>query len=235
MPEASATILAPMGLAAIIAAEKWRRRVCRMHQGVGAAYIILKRLGDIIMALILLMIASPAFALLALLVRLDSPGPVLFKRRVIGKDGKSFDMFKFRSMVEGAEQILEQDEELKRNYYVKCKLHTDPRVTGIGILLRKTSLDELPQLINILIGNMTFVGPRPIAADEIEKYGPAIDRFVTVTPGITGLWQTSGRSETSYDMRVSMDMTYIEKRSILLDIWIILCTVPAVLLKRGAC
>ena len=166
---------------------------------------------------------------------MGGPGPILFRRRVLGKNGKSFDMLKFRSMVEGAEDILEHDEALKREYYRNCKLEQDPRVTRLGRLLRKTSLDELPQLINVFLGDMTFVGPRPIHADEVEIYGPNVERFKTVTPGVTGLWQTRGRSNTSYEERVRMDMLYIEQRSVLLDLWILAYTIPAVLLKRGAC
>lgn len=235
VPEASALVLAPVGIGAVIAMERRRRRMARLRRGVGAAYYVVKRSIDISLAFAVLLVSFPLFALIALLVRLDSPGPVLFRRRVIGRDGGSFDMFKFRSMVEGAEDILEQDESLKKAYYVNAKLKSDPRITRLGRFLRKTSLDELPQLFNILFGTMTFVGPRPIHADEVEIYGPDVETFKTVTPGVTGLWQTCGRSETSYEERVRMDMLYIEKRSILLDVWIILSTVPAVLLRRGAC
>lgn len=235
VPEASACILAPVGIAAIVAAERRRRHMAAVRRGVGLTYLVVKRTFDVTVAFSILLVAAPLFALIGLLVRLDSPGPILFRRRAIGKRGESFNMYKFRSMVEKAEDILEQDEELKKLYYVNAKLKSDPRVTRVGRFLRKTSLDELPQLINVLLGNMTFVGPRPIAADEIELYGPAIEKFKTVTPGITGIWQTCGRSETSYETRVAMDLHYIETRSILLDIWIIVSTVPAVLLKRGAC
>ena len=234
VPEASALVLAPVGIATIVAAERRRRGLTRVKRGVGAAYFIGKRATDILLSSVALLLAAPAFALIALLVRLDSPGPIFFKRRVTGQNGRSFDMYKFRSMVVGAEEMLERDEKLKELYYVKCKLDVDPRVTRIGKLLRRTSLDELPQLINIFLGDMTFVGPRPIASDEIEKYGPAFELFQTVRPGITGIWQTCGRSETSYEKRVEMDMLYIENRSLLLDLWIIACTIPAVLLKRGA-
>ncbi|MFQ3548861.1 MAG: sugar transferase [Armatimonadota bacterium] len=234
VPDASALILAPMGLAAIVAAERRRRRIASIKRGVGAAYFITKRAFDILLSGFLLLATMPIFATIAILVRIDSPGTILYKRRVIGKNGKFFDMYKFRSMIENAEDYLMNNEELKNKYYVNCKLDKDPRVTRIGKILRKTSLDELPQLINVFLGNMTFVGPRPIAEDEIDIYGPAVERFKTVTPGITGLWQTNGRSETSYQKRVQMDMQYIEKRSILLDLYIILATVPAVLLKRGA-
>ncbi len=235
VPEASACVLAPVGIAAVIALEKRRRRIAKICEGVGLAYFFVKRLVDISLAFGILLLSSPLFLLIAVMVRFGSPGPVFFRRRVIGKNGKSFDMYKFRSMVDGAEKILEQSEDLKSEYYINCKLKEDPRITGLGKFLRKTSLDELPQLLNVLIGNMTFVGPRPIHHDEVEIYGPNVEQFKTVTPGITGLWQTCGRSETSYEERVRMDMQYIEQRSIMLDLWIIISTVPAVLLKRGAC
>lgn len=235
VPEASAAVLAPLGLGAIIAFERRRRRLARLRQGVGAAYHIIKRGLDIVLSAILLLASSPVFALLALLVRASGPGPILFSRKVLGKDGRSFGMLKFRSMVVGAEEILEQDDDLRREYYVNCKLQRDPRVTKVGKILRKTSLDELPQLINVFLGTMTFVGPRPIHADEVDIYGPNIERFKTVTPGVTGIWQTQGRSDTSYEERVRMDMLYIERRSVLLDLWIIASTIPAVLFKRGAC
>lgn len=234
VPEASACLLAPVGIAAIIAAERHRRRVHVVGQRLGLFYLAAKRIIDLMLSSFVLLVAFPLLVLISALVCLDSRGPVLFRRRVIGRGGAQFDMFKFRSMVDGAEFILEQDEGLRKEYYVSAKLRTDPRVTRVGRFLRKTSLDELPQLINILVGNMTFVGPRPIAPDEVELYGPAVEQFKLVTPGITGIWQTCGRSETSYATRVEMDMQYIEKRCLLLDLWIIISTVPAVLLKKGA-
>jgi lipopolysaccharide/colanic/teichoic acid biosynthesis glycosyltransferase len=235
VPEASVFVLAPAGIATVVALERRRRRLSSIKHGVGLLYFIFKRAFDIIASSFLLLLSFPVFAIVALLVRMDSPGPVLFKRRVIGKHGKSYDMYKFRSMADNAESLLEEDEELRKAYYVSCKIKDDPRVTKIGKILRKTSLDELPQLLNVFLGSMTFVGPRPIHNDEVEIYGPCVEQFKTVTPGITGIWQTCGRSETSYETRVEMDMLYIQKRSILFDLWIILNTVPAVLLKRGAC
>ncbi len=234
IPEASVAILAPVGIAAVVAAERRRRKLADLHSGVGIAYYTIKRLADLTLAVILLTISFPLFLLLAVAVRLDSRGPILFKRRVVGKHGGNFNMYKFRSMVEGAEDILWNNERLREEYRIAAKLKSDPRITRLGRFLRKTSLDELPQLLNVVLGNMTFVGPRPIANDEIELYGPDFERFKTVTPGITGLWQTCGRSETSYEKRVQMDMLYIDQRSILLDVWIMLSTIPAVLLKRGA-
>lgn len=235
VPEASAVVLAPLGISALLALERRRRRLAKLRQGVDATYYVIKRSLDIVLSASLLLVLAPLFAILALLVRLSGRGPILFSRRVLGKDGRSFGMLKFRSMVVDAEAILDSDEELKRQYYVKCKLERDPRVTKIGAFLRKTSLDELPQLLNVFLGTMTFVGPRPIHADEVDMYGPDIERFKTVTPGVTGIWQTQGRSTTSYEERVRMDMLYIEKRSVLMDLRIIAFTIPAVILKRGAC
>ncbi len=235
LPEMSAAVLAPLGVGAVIAVERRRRKLAAVRRGVGMAYFVVKRLIDLCLSFCLLAVFSPIFAVLAFFVSLSGPGPILFRRRVIGLNGKSFDMLKFRSMVDGAEEILSEDEDLKKIYYVNCKLKCDPRVTKVGKLLRKTSLDELPQLINVFLGHMTFVGPRPIHADEVVIYGPSVEKFKTVTPGITGLWQTKGRSNTSYEERVRMDMQYIEQRSILLDLWILAYTIPAVLLKRGAC
>jgi lipopolysaccharide/colanic/teichoic acid biosynthesis glycosyltransferase len=235
VPEASAFVLAPIGIAAIVAAERRRRRLVDIQRKVGRAYFFVKRAVDLLLSSLVLLIVFPFFSVIAVLIRLDSRGPVLFKRRVIGMNGDSFDMYKFRSMVEGAEEILANDDELKKVYYISAKLKVDPRVTRMGRLLRRTSLDELPQLVNILLGHMTFVGPRPIAADEIPLYGEAFEEFKKVKPGITGIWQTCGRSETSYEKRVEMDMLYIRNRSILLDLWIIVSTIPAVMLKRGAC
>lgn len=235
VPEVSAAVLAPLGLGAIVAVRRRQRRLAELERRVGAAYHLIKRGIDVALSASLLVVTAPVFGIIALLVAFSGGGPVLFRRRVIGKDGKSFDMLKFRSMVVGAEQILADSEELKAHYYVNCKLQCDPRVTNVGKFLRKTSLDELPQLINVFLGEMTFVGPRPIHADEVDIYGPSVERFKTVTPGVTGLWQTRGRSNTSYEERVRMDMLYIEQRSVLLDLWIIAYTIPAVLLKRGAC
>lgn len=235
IPEAATVVLGPSGLALLVALERHRRRYERIREGISLGYYMAKRAVDMILSSFALLVTAPLFALIALLVRIDSRGPVIFRRMVVGKDGKVFGMLKFRTMVVDAERILQESDELKEQYYANnCKLKDDPRVTRLGRFLRKTSLDELPQFINILNGDMTFVGPRPIAEDEVHMYGPEVERFKTVTPGITGLWQTRGRSEISYGKRVEMDMLYIKHRSLKFDIWIVLCTLPAVLLKRGA-
>jgi lipopolysaccharide/colanic/teichoic acid biosynthesis glycosyltransferase len=235
VPEVSTLILAPAGLGAIML-EQHRRRshLGCVKQGLGVGYFAVKRAIDILLASVFLLMSLPLFAVIALLVKLDSPGPLIFRRRVIGKGGRSFDMLKFRSMVDGAEEQLAADEHLREQYYVNAKLADDPRVSRVGRILRKTSLDELPQLINILLGQMTFVGPRPIHSDECPLYGDSVEKFKTVTPGVSGLWQICGRSNVSYQERVRLDMLYIDKRSVLYDVWILLSTVPAVLMRRGA-
>lgn len=176
----------------------------------------------------------PLLAIIALAVKLDSAGPIIYRRRVLGKDGREFDAFKFRTMFVDGDEILAQypklRAELKRNY----KLKDDPRVTRMGQLLRKFSLDELPQLFNILKQDMSLVGPRIITRHELEKYGQWGETLMTVMPGLTGLWQVSGRSDTSYDERVNLDMEYIHNWSIWLDVKIVLRTVPAVLKGDGA-
>jgi exopolysaccharide biosynthesis polyprenyl glycosylphosphotransferase len=177
----------------------------------------------------------PLFIVLYTLVKLDSPGPVFFRRRVMGMGGGEFDAFKFRTMHVNGDQILAQHPELAETLKREHKLKNDPRVTRIGKLLRRTSLDELPQLINVILGQMSLVGPRMISPAEGEKYGRMKMNLLTVKPGLTGLWQVSGRSNLSYDDRVRLDMYYVRNYSIWLDIQILFFqTLPAVLKGRGA-
>ncbi|MCA9935286.1 MAG: sugar transferase [Ardenticatenaceae bacterium] len=195
---------------------------------------ILKAVLDYTLTLPSLLFILPLFAIIALAIKLDSPGPVIYRRRVLGKGNRPFDAFKFRTMYTNGDEILAQypklKSELDRNYKLKC----DPRVTRVGKLLRKFSLDELPQLFNVLLRDMSLVGPRIIAPDEINKYGQWGDTLMTVIPGLTGLWQVSGRSDTSYDERVNLDMEYIHNWSIWLDVKIIFRTIPAVMRGDGA-
>jgi lipopolysaccharide/colanic/teichoic acid biosynthesis glycosyltransferase len=181
-----------------------------------------------------LILISPLLLAITILVKLDSPGPVIHRRRVLGRDGRVFDAFKFRTMYVNGDEILARyprlRTELDRNYKLKC----DPRVTRIGQILRKFSLDELPQLFNIVRQEMSLVGPRIITPEELEKYGSHGGTLMTVVPGLTGLWQISGRSDTSYEERVRLDMEYIHNWSVWLDVKILFLTIPAVLKGDGA-
>lgn len=198
-------------------------------------YSYIKRIIDIVASLIGLIIISPFFLIIMLLIKLDSKGPCFFIHKRVGKNGKEFGVYKFRTMVQNAEELLktltpEQEKEFKENF----KMENDFRITRVGKFLRKTSLDELPQLLNILIGNMTLVGPRPVIKIELEKYGKYKNKFLSVTPGLTGYWQANGRSDTTYEERVNMDMYYIDNMSLFLDIKIVFQTVISVLKKEGA-
>jgi exopolysaccharide biosynthesis polyprenyl glycosylphosphotransferase len=189
---------------------------------------------------LLIALAAPTlillFVLIGLLVKLDSPGPVFHRRRVLGIGGQEFDAFKFRSMVVNGDEILARYPAKLAEWQKTQKIKDgDPRITRIGHFLRKTSLDELPQVLNILLGQMSLVGPRMIHPDEAANYGPYRSNLLTVKPGLTGLWQVSGRSDTSYEERVQMDMHYIRNYSIWLDIQILFFqTLPAVFSKKGA-
>lgn len=195
---------------------------------------VLKALLDYGIALTVVILGSPFFLALALVVRFDSPGPIFHRRRVLGLGGREFDAFKFRSMRTDGDEILERDPELRARLEVEGKLEDDPRVTRAGRWLRRTSLDELPQLFNVLRGEMSIVGPRMISPAEHEKYGQWDMNLLTVKPGLTGPWQVSGRSDLGYEDRVRLDMNYIRNWTIWLDLQILLQTIPAVLKGRGA-
>jgi lipopolysaccharide/colanic/teichoic acid biosynthesis glycosyltransferase len=181
-----------------------------------------------------LIILAPVMLALAIIVKLDSPGPVIHRRRVLGVHGKQFDAYKFRTMAVNGDEILAAHPELQKELREYGKLKDDPRVTRIGEWLRKLSLDELPQLFNILKGEMSLVGPRMITEVEIDKYNQWDINLLTVRPGLTGLWQVSGRSDVSYEQRVRYDMYYIRNWSIWLDVQLLLETLPAVIKRRGA-
>ncbi len=182
-----------------------------------------------------LLLLLPVFALIGLLIKLDSPGPIFYRRRVLGVGGREFDAFKFRTMYVNGDEILAQHPELLRELRANHKLKDDPRVTRVGGWLRRYSLDELPQLFNVLLGQMSLVGPRMISPEEAEKYGRLKMNLFTVKPGITGLWQVSGRADISYEERVRLDMHYIRNYTIWQDLQILFIqTPPAVLKGRGA-
>ena len=193
---------------------------------------ILKRLLDIFGSSIGLVSLLPIFLLIIILIKLFSKGPVIYKQVRLGKLGQLFGLWKFRSMVDNADVILEKyliEHPKYRNEWEKNhKLKNDPRVNIVGGILRKSSLDELPQLWNVLMGQMSLVGPRPIVKEEIVKYGDVYKAYKLVKPGLTGLWQISGRSNLAYEERVRLDMEYIENQSIILDLKVIIKTIPAI-------
>lgn len=200
--------------------------------------LAIKRLFDIFMILLFSPILIPVFLILIILVKITSKGPAFYGHPRVGKNGKVFKCWKFRSMninsQEMLKEILENDPVRREEWERERKFSDDPRVTKFGKFLRKTSLDELPQLINIFLGQMSFVGPRPVTQEETELYGSHKDLVLSVTPGLSGLWQISGRSETTYDERIFFDTFYIQNWSIWLDLWIIIKSVWVVLSRKGA-
>ena len=198
---------------------------------------IIKRLIDIIGSLALLVLFSPLFLIVALMVSLDG-GPVFYRHKRIGRDGKPFGCLKFRTMILGAEACLNEylsyHPEQRREWEQDQKLAFDPRVTAIGNVLRRLSLDELPQLVNVLVGEMSLVGPRPVTEGELKHYAAAASAYLAVRPGLTGPWQVSGRNDVSYATRVAMDEAYVRNFSLWNDIVILLRTPGVVLSKKGA-
>ncbi|MGE3820174.1 MAG: sugar transferase [Isosphaeraceae bacterium] len=201
--------------------------------GIGS-YETSKRITDVVGSVALLALGAPLLALLAIGVKLSSPGPILFSQRRLGKGGRIFHCLKFRTMVVDAESKLIQNRDMTAEFATNFKIKNDPRVTRLGALLRRTSLDELPQLWNVLRGEMSLIGPRPIVERELSKYGSHGEKLLTVKPGLGGLWQVSGRSDTTYHERIAMDMTYIESRSLAMDLRLIVQTAMVVILGRGA-
>lgn len=198
----------------------------------------LKRLIDIILGSLLLAVSLPLAALISLAILLESGPPVLFGHRRIGQGGRTFLLYKFRSMVVNADEVLsrhlEERPDLALEWIRHHKLKDDPRVTRVGRFLRKRSLDEIPQFWNVLRGDMSLVGPRPIVPGETQKYGPHFRMYTLVKPGLTGLWQVSGRNDTTYGKRVSLDLQYVRDWTPWLDLWILLRTVWVVLRGHGA-
>lgn len=211
-------------------------------------YLFLKRLMDILGSIVGIIILSPLMVVVIILIKLDASGSILAETpKRVGKNSQLFHMYKFRSMVVGAHNLLHHDPKYKdllkkylQNSY-KLSIDEDPRITNIGRFIRKTSIDELPQLFNILKGEMSIVGPRayyPYELDEQQKKYPKTEKYVKIIlqarPGLTGVWQISGRSEINFDKRVEMDASYVIRKSILYDFWILFQTIPAVLSRKGA-
>lgn len=192
-----------------------------------------KRLIDIVLAILGIVVLIPVFLVIAIFIKLDDGGDTLFFREMIGLWGRRFIILKFRTMIPDADAYLEQRPELMSEYQKNVKLDHDPRVTRVGRFLRKTCLDELPQLFNVLAGHMSLVGPRSVPASELERYGEYAQKRLAVKPGITGLWQISEHRHVSYDERIPLDMYYIDHRSLILDLVTLLKTLKVVILHKG--
>jgi lipopolysaccharide/colanic/teichoic acid biosynthesis glycosyltransferase len=195
--------------------------------------LIVKRLIDLLGAVLGILILLPTFLVIAILIKAEDGGPVFHRRRVVGKKGE-FDLFKFRSMCVNADTVLQNNPELLAEFQKNYKLVNDPRVTRTGRFLRKTSLDELPQLCNVIVGQMSLVGPRSITHEELDKYGQMRHLLLTVKPGMSGYWQTEGRQKVSYQERVNMDIRYVQNWTLLWDLRILLKTPQVVLKGEGA-
>jgi len=197
-----------------------------------------QRFTDILISATLLLLLSPLYLLVWIIIRLSDGGPGLYRSERIGRGGKRFEFLKFRTMRVNSEGLLHQKLEScdhsRRQWHLYLKLDDDPRVTAIGGFLRRSSIDELPQLVNVLHGDMSLIGPRPILPNEIDRYGRWFRLYTDVRPGITGLWQVSGRSLSTFRRRIAADVIYIRRRTILLKVWILLATIPVVLGRKGS-
>lgn len=215
-----------------------RQAVSTKYVGVRLSYLFFKRTLDLVGAVIGLVLSSPLFLIISLLyLRGSQKGPVFFKQKRIGQFGKPFYIYKFRSMIVNAENVLKSNRILYRKYLdnsYKLEPKEDPRITKVGLFLRKTSLDELPQLINVLKGEMSLVGPRPVVKEELKEYKEDRRMFLSAKPGLTGNWQVCGRSEIEYPERCNVELYYIRNQSIGFDFKIIFKTVLTVITKKGA-
>lgn len=196
-----------------------------------------KRLFDIAFSTFVLVFFSPVYLLLALLIFISSPGPVFYVQKRVGKNRRIFGCIKFRTMVPNAdavlEQIMETSPQLREEFQDNFKLKDDPRITWIGRFLRFTSLDEFPQFWNVLKGDMSVVGPRPLVVEELSKYGRYIDKVLTIRPGITGLWQVSGRNDIPYEKRIKIDVYYVNAGNLWMDIWIAVKTIGVIVFPKN--
>lgn len=200
-------------------------------------YLFSKRFFDVLVSLFGLILFLPVFLIIAIAIKLDSKGKVFYKHKRIGKNGKYIYLYKFRSMYSDSKERLEkllEDPKIRQEWEENFKLDNDPRITRVGKILRITSLDEIPQLLNILKGDMSIVGPRPIVDDEIDKYGMARNKLLSVTPGLTGWWACNGRSCTTYEERIKLELYYVNHRGFRLDIKCIFKTFVEVLKRNGA-
>ena len=213
-----------------------KRRLKKLSLQASKRAIVAKRLFDIIFSSLVLIFFSPIYLILALLIALSSQGPIFYVQKRVGKNHKTFNCLKFRTMINNADEVLEsimaQSPQLREEFENTFKLKEDPRITRIGKFLRLTSLDEFPQFWNVLKGDMSVVGPRPLVPQELYKYGDRIDRVLTIRPGITGLWQVSGRNDIPYPQRVNIDVYYVNYYNWWLDFWIIFKTIGVIIFPR---
>lgn len=199
-------------------------------------HFVVKRLIDIIFSLVGIILLSPVMICVSLVIRATSKGSTIYKQERVGRGGKLFYIYKFRTMVDGAENLKDHLSPELIDYYKKNrKLNDDPRITKLGRALRRMSIDELPQLVNIIKGNMSIVGPRPMMPEEIDMYGGNYSLYITIKPGLTGLWQILGRDQTMIIERSKLDAEYIKRESLIYDIKIIIKTFGVVLSRKGAC
>ncbi len=196
-----------------------------------------KRLFDILFSLVVLIVFSPVYFVLSFLIWIDSPGPIFYCQKRVGKNFRSFNCIKFRTMVVNADQVLSEMiadcPQMRQEFEDNFKLKKDPRITRMGRFLRFTSLDEFPQFWNVLKGDMSVVGPRPLVPEELHKYGDRIHKVLTIRPGITGLWQVSGRNDIPYPKRVKIDVYYAHRYNWFLDLWIILKTIAVIIFPHN--
>lgn len=233
LEEGAASQIGPGMQTAILNTEPLAAKSIAVHQP-SALYYVCKRVCDILLSLIGIIVLMPVFLIIAVCIKLEDGGPILHFREIIGQHGKRFFALKFRTMICDADAYLAKHPELLRKYKQNMKLEHDPRITRVGRFLRKTSVDELPQLFNVLVGQMSLVGPRMIHPSELPRYGEYGPKRLSVKPGITGLWQISGRQRISYGERVLLDMQYIDTRSFIVDLAILVATLKVFIVHTGA-
>jgi Undecaprenyl-phosphate galactose phosphotransferase WbaP len=239
--ESSDPLLPPRGRPRVSLARLDRKLAKRMFsEGLSLHRLnkkFVKRLFDVLFSLLILILFSPVYLLLVLLIALSSPGPIFYIQKRVGKNHKPFSCIKFRTMVINADEVLlelmETSPQLRQEFEDNFKLKQDPRITKIGRFLRLTSLDEFPQFWNVLKGDMSVVGPRPLVVEELPRYGCHIDKILTIKPGITGLWQVSGRNDIPYKRRVQIDLYYANSHNFWLDLWVIIKTIGVVLVPKN--
>ncbi|BFM40382.1 sugar transferase [Synechocystis sp. LKSZ1] len=220
------------GFAPTVLPRRYRRSSVTALNGAVA-----KRLFDIVFSSAVLVLFSPLYLILSVLIAVSSPGPIFYVQQRVGKNHRPFNCYKFRTMVTNADEVLEnllaKCPQTREEFETNFKLRDDPRITWIGKFLRLTSLDEFPQFWNVLKGDMSVVGPRPLVPEELHKYGNRINRVLTIRPGLTGLWQVSGRNDIPYPQRVQIDVYYVNYRTFWLDLWVIIKTLGVVIFPNN--